>query len=144
MTSTPAPRSDYPGGPPPGAPRDVVILGSTGSIGTQALDLVRRNPDRFRVVALAAGGGNPGLLARQAVEFGVRAVAVASPAAAESVRAALADFAQTGPAQTGPTPVVTAGPDAVTELAACQCDVVLNGVDGAAGLRATLAALEAG
>src|SRR5258708_18575368 len=83
-------RSDYPGGPPPGAPRDVVILGSTGSIGTQALDLVRRNPDRFRVVALAAGGGNPGLLARQAAEFGVQAVAVASPAAAESVRAALA------------------------------------------------------
>jgi 1-deoxy-D-xylulose-5-phosphate reductoisomerase len=160
VTSTPANRPDYPGGPPPGAPRDVVILGSTGSIGTQALDLVRRNPDRFRVVALAAGGGNPGLLARQAAEFGVQAVAVASPAAAENVRAALADFAnlpgpaqtgptqtgptQTGPARTGPTPVVTAGPDAVTELAACPCDVVLNGVDGAAGLRATLAALKAG
>ncbi len=49
----------------------MVILGSTGSIGTQALDIVRRNPDRFRVAALAAGGGNPALLARQAVEFGV-------------------------------------------------------------------------
>ncbi|HEY5400104.1 MAG TPA: 1-deoxy-D-xylulose-5-phosphate reductoisomerase, partial [Trebonia sp.] len=44
----------------------MVILGSTGSIGTQALDIVRRNPGRFRVVGLAAGGGNPGLLARQA------------------------------------------------------------------------------
>jgi 1-deoxy-D-xylulose-5-phosphate reductoisomerase len=144
VTSTPAPRSDYPGGPPPGAPRDVVILGSTGSIGTQALDLVRRNPDRFRVVALAAGGGNPGLLARQAAEFGVQAVAVASPAAAESVRAALADLDKANPARTGPPPVVTAGADAVTEMAARPCDVVLNGVDGAAGLRATLAALEAG
>ena len=48
----------------------MVILGSTGSIGTQALDIVRRNPDRFRVAALAAGGGQPELLARQAVEFG--------------------------------------------------------------------------
>ena len=100
VTSTPAPRSDYPEGPPPGSPRDVVILGSTGSIGTQALDLVRRNPDRFRVVALAAGGGNPGLLARQAAEFGVQAVAVASPAAAESVRAALADLDKANPART--------------------------------------------
>jgi 1-deoxy-D-xylulose-5-phosphate reductoisomerase len=47
-------------------PREIVILGSTGSIGTQALDIVRRNPGRFRVVALAAGGGNPDVLARQA------------------------------------------------------------------------------
>ncbi|MGD0935316.1 MAG: 1-deoxy-D-xylulose-5-phosphate reductoisomerase, partial [Streptosporangiaceae bacterium] len=58
-------------------PRDVVVLGSTGSIGTQALDVIRRNPDRFRVAGLAAGGGNPALLAEQAVEFGVAAVAVA-------------------------------------------------------------------
>jgi 1-deoxy-D-xylulose-5-phosphate reductoisomerase len=122
------------------APRDVVILGSTGSIGTQALDLVRRNPGRFRVVALAAGGGNPDLLARQAAEFGVRAVAVASPAAVEQVRSALTDLSS----RTDLPPVVTGGADAVTELAAYPCDVVLNGVDGAAGLRATLAALEAG
>ena len=63
-------------------PREVVILGSTGSIGTQALDIIRRNPDRFRVVALAAGGGQPDLLARQAAEFGPAAVAVADPATA--------------------------------------------------------------
>ena len=68
-------------------PREVVILGSTGSIGTQALDIIRRNPDRFRVVALAAGGGQPDLLARQAAEFGPAAVAVASPSAAARVRA---------------------------------------------------------
>ena len=49
--------------------RDVVILGSTGSIGTQALDIVRRNPDRFRVVALTAGGAHPDLLDQQVAEF---------------------------------------------------------------------------
>ena len=77
------------------AQREVVILGSTGSIGTQALDIVRRNPDRFRVVALAAGGGQPDLLARQAAEFGPAAVAVASPAAAAEVAASHAS--RTGP-----------------------------------------------
>ncbi|HEV3382630.1 MAG TPA: 1-deoxy-D-xylulose-5-phosphate reductoisomerase [Trebonia sp.] len=130
------------------ASRDVVILGSTGSIGTQALDIVRRNPDRFRVVALAAGGGNAELLARQAAEFRPSAVAVANPAAAESVRGAIkARFSRTdaGDSRSSPTcPEVTAGEDAVSDLAAYPCDVVLNGVTGAAGLRATLSALDAG
>jgi 1-deoxy-D-xylulose-5-phosphate reductoisomerase len=49
--------------------RDIVILGSTGSIGTQALDLVRANPDRFRVVGLTAGGSNPELFDAQVTEF---------------------------------------------------------------------------
>ncbi len=120
------------------AAREIVILGSTGSIGTQALDIIRRNTDRFRVVALAAGGGNPAVLARQAAEFGVAAVAVASPAAAGEVQAALRAAA---PAH---LPAVLAGPDAVCEVAAWPCDVVLNGVTGAVGLRATLAALDAG
>jgi 1-deoxy-D-xylulose-5-phosphate reductoisomerase len=120
-----------------GEARDVVILGSTGSIGTQALDIVRRNPGRFRVAALAAGGGNPGLLASQAAEFGVAAVAVADPRAVPAVVAALRSTA-------APAPEVLAGEDAVCQLAAWPCDVVLNGVTGAAGLRATLAALEAG
>jgi 1-deoxy-D-xylulose-5-phosphate reductoisomerase len=151
--------------------RRVVILGSTGSIGTQALDIVRRNPDRFRVVALAAGGGQPGLLAAQAAEFGVAAVAVASPATASEVETVLRDlFHRTGspsrPATSatpsGPPqafrgtdapspfppsaglPQVLAGPDAVSEVAAWPCDVVLNGVTGAAGLQATLSALDAG
>jgi 1-deoxy-D-xylulose-5-phosphate reductoisomerase len=150
------------------APREVVILGSTGSIGTQALDIIRRNPDRFRVVALAAGGGQPDLLARQAAEFGVAAVAVADPAAVPAVQAALKYlFPRTAPdpapaplparggradPRLAPAPVpapagvpeVLAGPDAVCELAGWPCDVVLNGVTGAAGLRATLAALDAG
>jgi 1-deoxy-D-xylulose-5-phosphate reductoisomerase len=123
----------------------VVILGSTGSIGTQALDLVRRNPGRFRVVALAAGGGNPDLLARQAAEFHVQTVAVASPAAVPGVQAALQPALQAeSHRRTTPGVTVLSGPDAVCELAGYPCDVVLNGVDGAAGLRATLAALQAG
>ncbi|MGC1286442.1 MAG: 1-deoxy-D-xylulose-5-phosphate reductoisomerase, partial [Streptosporangiaceae bacterium] len=65
------------------ARRDVVVLGSTGSIGTQAADIIRRNPDRFRVAGLAAGGGNPDLLASQALEFGAEVVAVASDARVE-------------------------------------------------------------
>jgi 1-deoxy-D-xylulose-5-phosphate reductoisomerase len=162
-----------------GQPRDVAILGSTGSIGTQALDIIRRNPGRFRVAALAAGGGNPDLLARQAAEFGAAAVAVATPAAATRLQAALRHYLDrtergaspgipdvlTGP-DASPTPTsgvmpevlarpdatptsrampeVLAGPDAICEIAAWPCDVVLNGVTGAAGLQATLAALEAG
>jgi 1-deoxy-D-xylulose-5-phosphate reductoisomerase len=125
--------------------REVVILGSTGSIGTQALDIISRNPGRFRVVALAAGGGHPDLLARQAVEFGVTAVAVADPAAVPEVRAALQHhFSRTDRIPPARTPEVLAGPDAVCEVAGWPCDVVLNGVTGAAGLKATLAALDAG
>src|SRR5213592_515182 len=74
--------------------RDVVLLGSTGSIGTQALDVVRANPDRFRVIGLAAGGDRPELLAAQALEFGVEAVAVARGGAAEDVQLALYAAAQ--------------------------------------------------
>ena len=129
----------------PDAPRDVVILGSTGSIGTQALDIVRRNPGRFRVVALAAGGGNPGLLARQAAEFGVAAVAVADPAALAAVEAAVREeFSLTNRGASAPRPDLLPGEEAVSQVAAWPCDVVLNGVTGAAGLRATLAALDAG
>ena len=94
-------------GPEPGR-RDVVVLGSTGSIGTQALDLVRANPDRFRVVALTAGGSQPDLFRAQVDEFG--------PAFAEL------------------------GEEASVAAAALECDVVLNGITGAVGLRPTLAA----
>jgi 1-deoxy-D-xylulose-5-phosphate reductoisomerase len=130
----------------------VVILGSTGSIGTQALDIARRNPGRFRVAALAAGGGSPELLARQAVEFGAPVVAVADEAAAPSVVAAIKEGLRAQSSRTGAGgassatgyPQVLAGADAVCHLAGLECDVVLNGVTGAAGLRATLAALDAG
>src|SRR6478735_10672797 len=92
--------------------RDVVILGSTGSIGTQALDVVRANPDRFRVVALTAGGANRDLFRAQVEEF--------APAFADL------------------------GEQASSQAAAMECDVVLNGITGAVGLRPTLAALDAG
>src|SRR5205085_10304398 len=108
-----------PAGTPPRRPvgedgvvRDVVVLGSTGSIGTQALDIVRANPDRFRVVGLTAGGGRPELFEQQVGEF--------------------------GPAYSG------LGEEASTEAAGMDCDVVLNGMTGAVGLRPTLAALDAG
>jgi 1-deoxy-D-xylulose-5-phosphate reductoisomerase len=66
-----------------GERRDVIILGSTGSIGRQALDVIARNPDRFRVVGLSAGGGQPGLLADQARAHGVTDVAVGEAESAE-------------------------------------------------------------
>ena len=72
----------------------VAILGSTGSIGTQALEVVSANPDRFEVVALAAGGNDPGLLARQALEHEVSMVAVAKASAAQDVQLALYAEAQ--------------------------------------------------
>jgi len=122
-----------------GRHRDVVLLGSTGSIGTQAADIIRRNPGRFTLTALAAGGGNPELLARQALEFGVGLVAVADKAAAEDVRDALRAGGNVRSA-----PKVIAGPEAVAEVAMAPADVVLNAVTGAVGLAATLAALDAG
>jgi 1-deoxy-D-xylulose-5-phosphate reductoisomerase len=126
-------------------PRQIVLLGSTGSIGTQAADIIRRNPDRFRLTGLASGGGNPGLLAAQALEFGAEVVAVAREDAAAGVRDALrAQAAGDGPGRARPLPKVLAGPAAVAEVAAWPCDVVLNGVTGSVGLAATLAALEAG
>src|SRR5580704_2465877 len=131
------------------ARRDVVVLGSTGSIGTQAADIIRRNPDRFRVAGLAAGGGNPDLLASQALEFGAEVVAVASDAKVEELRQALHAKAAAGAGPGGTAnrsgrarqlPKILAGPDAIAEVAAWPCDVVLNGVTGAVGLAATLAA----
>jgi len=133
---------------PPGgdAPRrDIVLLGSTGSIGTQAADIVRRNPGRFRVVGLAAGGGNPALLASQALEFGAEVVAVASESGIGDLRQALqAEAARVAPGGARTLPKILAGADAVAEVAAWPCDVVLNGVTGAVGLAATLAAIDAG
>jgi len=122
------------------------VLGSTGSIGTQAIDVVRRNPDRFRVVGLAAGGADPGALAVQALELAVEVVAVARASAAEDLVLACYAEAQRRGWSTGDfrVPKVLAGPDAATELAAHDCDVVLNGITGSIGLRPTLAALAAG
>jgi 1-deoxy-D-xylulose-5-phosphate reductoisomerase len=115
-------------------PRDLVLLGSTGSIGTQALDVVRRaEPGRFRVVGLAAGGRDPEQLAAQVLATGAPTVAVATPSAAAALQRLV-------PAGT----TVLVGEDGVADLSALPCDLVLNGIAGLAGLRATVTALEAG
>src|SRR5712692_10624295 len=124
--------------------RDIVLLGSTGSIGTQAADIIRRNPGRFRVAGLAAGGGNPGLLASQALEFRAEVVAVARDSAARDLQLAVTSQAATLGLRASQLPKILAGPDAVAEVAAWPSDVVLNAVTGAVGLAATLAALDAG
>ena len=121
--------------------RSVAVLGSTGSIGTQALDVIARNPDRFTVAALSAGG-NVGLLARQAVEHDVPLVAAAR-GEVEDVRAAVAAAAAAG-GRPDYAPDVVVGDDAATVAAGCGADVVLNGITGSIGLRPTLAALGAG
>jgi 1-deoxy-D-xylulose-5-phosphate reductoisomerase len=127
-------------------PREVVLLGSTGSIGTQAIDIVRRNPDRFRVVGLGAGGGNVAQLAVQALELGVDVVGVAKGSAAQDLQLAFYAEAQKRDYPSGGfrIPKILAGPSAMAELAEWKCDVVLNGVVGSLGLAPTLAALRAG
>lgn len=112
--------------------RRVVILGSTGSIGTQAIEVIARHRDRFTVVGLAAGGGNPELLIEQARALRPAVVAVADAAAADRVAEALPDLE------------IWVGPDAASGLAGIDCEVVLNGITGAAGLGPTLATLQAG
>ena len=126
--------------------RELVLLGSTGSIGTQAIDIVRRNPGSFRVVALGAGGGNVELLAAQALELSVDVVGVARSSAVQDLQLAFYAEAQKRGWATGDfkLPKIVAGPDAMTELAGRPCDVVLNGVVGSLGLAPTLAALRAG
>jgi 1-deoxy-D-xylulose-5-phosphate reductoisomerase len=121
-------------------PRQVVILGSTGSIGTQAIDVVSRNRDQFAVRAISAAGSDLALLAAQAIGLGVEFVGVTR----DSARVELEKRIKDGwPAGT-PLPHVFAGPSATVELAALAADVILNAVAGAQGLRATLASLQAG
>ena len=126
--------------------RDVVILGSTGSIGTQAIEVVADHPDQFRVVGLAAGGSQTALLARQALDSAARTVAVSRATTVQDLQLALyAEASRRGWAQGDVRlPRIVAGPDAAAEVAAMPCDVVLNGITGSTGLAATLAALRAG
>lgn len=126
--------------------RRIVLLGSTGSIGTQTLDVISSRRDSFDVVGLAASGGNIAELARQVIEFSPAVVAVAKATAGRELQQALyAEASQRGWA-TGDhqLPKILLGPDAATQLAALDCDLVLNAITGAAGLRPTLACLEAG
>jgi 1-deoxy-D-xylulose-5-phosphate reductoisomerase len=126
--------------------REIVLLGSTGSIGTQAIDIVRRNPGRFRVVGVGAGGRNVELLAAQALELGVDVVGVARASAAQDLQLAFYAQATSRGYARGEfrIPKILTGPDAMAELAEYPCDTVLNGVVGSLGLAPTLAALRAG
>jgi len=131
-------------------PRRVVVLGSTGSIGTQALDVVRaaRSLDGtgpFRVMALAAGRRNLGLLAEQAVETRAAVVATSGDDGDAARLARLIGERSAAAGTSGYRPEVLHGPDAATAAAAHpDADLVLNGITGSIGLAPTLAALRAG
>ncbi|MFM6940400.1 MAG: 1-deoxy-D-xylulose-5-phosphate reductoisomerase [Candidatus Planktophila sp.] len=110
--------------------RSLVILGSTGSIGLQALEIVDANPDLFEVIAISAAGTNPDVLIAQAKKYKVSTVGVINNA--DVIREAL------------PGVTVIDGLNASTEIAAMKCGVVLNAITGSIGLGPTLAAIKAG
>ena len=110
--------------------RDLVILGSTGSIGVQALELVTANPGKFKVVGITSAGNNPSALIEQAKNFDVGVVGTIHNA--ELIREAL------------PGVTVIDGTDAAAQVASITCDVVLNAITGSIGLAATLSALKVG
>ncbi len=110
--------------------RDISILGSTGSIGVQALEVIAAKPNQFRVVALAAGGSNIPRLVEQVRAFGVKVVAVEGDGAL--LREAL------------PGVNVIDGKGAAAQVAAIPVDVMLNAITGSVGLGPTLNALGVG
>lgn len=118
------------------AARSVVLCGSTGSVGTQAVELISRHRDELEVTALTAGGAQPMLLADQVRALDVPVVAVADESARAALVEALGDRAR--------SVEVLAGPDASASVAASGADVVLNAITGSIGLSTTLAALESG
>ena len=115
------------------APRSVTVLGSTGSVGTQTLDLLAAEPGRFQVRALVAGR-NVALLAQQAIAFGAEMAVVADPALYAALREALS----------GTNIALGAGPEAVVEAASLNADWTMAAITGAAGLASTLAAIRRG
>lgn len=110
--------------------RSLVILGSTGSIGVQALEIVDANPELFEVLAISAAGSHPDQVIAQAKKYQVKTVGVLKNA--DVIKAAL------------PGVIVIDGAGASTEIAAMKCDVVLNAITGSIGLGPTLAAIKAG
>jgi len=127
-------------------PRDVVLLGSTGSIGRQLIDVALANPGRFRIVAIGAGGGSVAQLASQALTLGVEVVGVAKASTAQDLQLAFYAEADRNGYATGSfkIPKIVAGPNAMAELAEFPCDVVANAVVGSLGLAPTIAALRQG
>ena len=115
------------------APRTVTVLGSTGSVGTQTVDLLAGAPDRFEICALVAGR-NAALLAQQAIALKARLAVISDPSGYADLRQALA----------GTGIDTAAGPEAVVEAAALPADWTMAAITGAAGLAATLAAIRRG
>lgn len=114
--------------------KNVLILGSTGSIGTQTVEVIRENPDKFNVVGLATGGNNPDLLIEQALEFGLSAdqVAVRDIEGAKQVSKALGGY------------VITGDSCAPALVDSQPADLVLNALVGSSGLPATFEVLKSG
>jgi 1-deoxy-D-xylulose-5-phosphate reductoisomerase len=118
------------------AAKAITLLGSTGSIGTQTLDIVANYPDQFRIVGLAAGR-NISLLAEQIRQFKPEIVAISDPAQLPELKAAIADVA--------PQPILVIGEAGIVEVAAYgDAQSVVTGIVGCAGLLPTIAAIKAG
>ncbi|MFJ2619016.1 1-deoxy-D-xylulose-5-phosphate reductoisomerase [Glutamicibacter sp. NPDC087344] len=125
-----------------GHPRRVTLIGSTGSIGTQGLDVIDNAPGQFSVAALS-GGYNLELLARQAVKY--RPAVVGSAVDSADLLADAISIAAEEAGVRDYAPELLAGPQAATQIAGySEADVVLNGITGAIGLEPTIAALKAG
>ena len=122
-----------PSSPSADAPRTVTILGCTGSVGTQTIDLLLAQPDRYRVKALVAGSKIE-LLAQQARQLRAERAVVANPDCYQGLKDALA----------GTGIEVAAGLDAVVDAAAMPADWTMAAITGAAGLASTLAAIKRG
>jgi 1-deoxy-D-xylulose-5-phosphate reductoisomerase len=118
---------------PVGGVRNITILGATGSIGASTIDLIKREPERYRVESISARR-NAAALARIAREIGARHAAVADPAAYRDLKDALS----------GSHIEAAAGEDALVEAAQRPADWVMAAISGAAGLKPTLAAIERG
>ncbi|ASC71318.1 1-deoxy-D-xylulose 5-phosphate reductoisomerase [Halomicronema hongdechloris C2206] len=114
----------------------ITLLGSTGSIGTQTLDILQQHPEAFRLVGIAAGR-NVDLLAQQVRQFHPQIVAICDQTQTAALKAAIADV--------DPQPIVVAGEAGVVEVARYgDAEAVVTGIVGCAGLLPTLAAIEAG
>ena len=114
----------------------ITLLGSTGSIGTQTLDILESHPEDFRLVGIAAGN-NVELLAQQVRQFKPEIVAICNESKLDDLKTAIADL--------DPQPIILAGDDGVVEVARYgDAEAVITGIVGCAGLLPTLAAIEAG
>ena len=114
----------------------ITLLGSTGSIGTQTLDILEHHPDKFRLVGIAAGS-NVTLLAKQVLQFKPEIVAICDESKLDELKSAIASL--------DPPPKILAGEDSIVEVARYgDAEAVVTGIVGCAGLLPTIAAIEAG